>query len=438
MLLLSKLARYYLPLRDFLYILQLEEYNLQRYYKQVAQRIFKRGFEKHGKLKSTQRIQITYLCAIIIIGGSAVATFLYSSTFFVFFLLSVPILTPFAIAISSLFLSPILLLISQNTLRKAHTYFYKNYPDTKIIAITGSFGKTTTKYLLKSLLEHTHDIDIIPDNINTAAGIANFILDKKIQAMPKFLIVEMGAYIQGDIQTTTHLLPPDIVIITALGDQHIERFGNLKNLVHAKNEIFTNSKIGALKYTTSNSIGLLEKYKLHTNDIIGVSTPSSAESNIILASKVAEDLGVSKAFISDALLTFVEPSRRNEHYIRDNVTIIDNSYNISPQTAEKMLKDAHTSASKIGKKVVVLTAGIAEQGKDTLRANKDFAVLLNTYASRVLLNPSIYMRSIRDTITVPYTIQPSSSDVIQNVSKYIDGASEVLLYFPEHTDLSYR
>jgi UDP-N-acetylmuramoyl-tripeptide--D-alanyl-D-alanine ligase len=420
-----------------LYLLQLEEYEIIRYVKQVYPRLFRRNFQKRGKLEYTTRIKITYATIVLSLLFLTFISLVYSPILFLLYILSLPLLIPIIVGIVSFCVSPVFYVITQKTIYRTYAYFKKNYSNTKIIAVTGSYGKTTTKYLLKSLLEHTYTTEIIPDNINTAHGIANFVLSKKITGNPKYLIVEMGAYRTGDIKKMAQMLPPDIAIITVLGDQHLERFGSFENLVKAKNEIFQHSKKNALKYATDEVCTVLQLHNLPTNDIISVPASNNSQSNIKLATKIVQDAGVQNSFIEDTLQAFKPPHRRNEIIERAGVTIIDNSYNISPQTAEKMLIEAHRIAQEMKKKLVVMTAGISEQGTQNDIVNQNLGAFLNVYANRVILHPSIYMPSILKKLTIAYEIQETRVGVFERVSDYVDGTSELLLQFPGHTDLSY-
>ena len=432
-----KLISWLYPIRDWLYILQLEEYELPRYLKQIKLRLGKRDFEKRDKLKFTTRVKLIFL------GTNSLVLLLFFLVWQVqplatlVLLLLLPFLTPGLIVFSSLIVTPLVKTIRRRTIQKAKLFFIKQYPQTKVIAITGSYGKTTTKYLLHDLLHHTFRTDLVPENINTTLGVANYLLSGKIAKQTEYLIVEMGAYVLGDIAECCQMLPPDVSLITKLGDQHLERFGNFDNLVKAKYEIFAEAKPNCKKYTTEEALSYIKKVDLSTENISAVSTEQTESGNKVLASRIAKDLGVNENFITSALNDFKPPERRNKIDTDRGVTILDNSYNISPQTAEKMLQEARVYADQVSRRLVVMSGGIEEQGEKNNEINIKFGSLLNHYADRVILHPTIYLSAIQKNLTVPAEIVEVNKTVTSDLPKYLNGEKEVLLYLTGLTDLSY-
>ncbi|MBI2911034.1 MAG: UDP-N-acetylmuramoyl-tripeptide--D-alanyl-D-alanine ligase, partial [Chloroflexi bacterium] len=105
----------------------------------------------------------------------------------------------------------------------------------RIIAITGSAGKTTTKEILHALLSPRYKVLRTPASFNTPMGITRVIRESLTDQ--EIFIVEMGAYKRGDIATLCRLVgAPDIAIVTQINEQHLERFGSLENTVRAKFE----------------------------------------------------------------------------------------------------------------------------------------------------------------------------------------------------------
>jgi UDP-N-acetylmuramoyl-tripeptide--D-alanyl-D-alanine ligase len=433
---LRKLVNNFLPLWDFAYILQLEEYQLSRYIAQVKLRLFKRNFEQRDHLHYTGRMKLTLLgfvgLLVLIIG----VLFLLQPLVGIIGLLTTPLITPYLLVASSYLVGIPTHLLRQRTLRTATTTFKQTYPAVKVIGITGSFGKTTAKYLLQHVLQYNYRVAIIPDNINTALGIADYILANKIAPNTELLIVEMGAYTQGDIAETATLLPPDLAILTIFGDQHLERFGSQANLVTAKSEIFTTNP-QTVCYMTSQSSSQLDSLPISTEQLVVIDAPQGEKSTHYLVAKVASDLGVSDESIQSSLTSFIPPGRRNNIIERQGVTIIDNSYNISPMVAAAMLQAAARTATAKGKKLVVMTGGISEQGTNSPQANQNLSTLLNTYADRVLLNPSVYAEHMYQTLTIPYQLAETGLSVSEQPATWLDGETELLLWLTDHSDLAY-
>ena len=111
----------------------------------------------------------------------------------------------------------------------------------KIIGITGSYGKTTTKAFLRDILSLRYHTYATPKSYNTLMGISLAInRDLSDDRRTEYFISEMGAYVRGEIERICQLTPPDISIVTEIGPQHLERFGTLENTSAAKYEIIKN------------------------------------------------------------------------------------------------------------------------------------------------------------------------------------------------------
>ena len=111
----------------------------------------------------------------------------------------------------------------------------------KIIGITGSYGKTTTKYFLRDILSVRYQTYATPKSYNTLMGISLAInRDLADDYRTEYFVIEMGAYVEGEIARICQLTPPDIAIVTEVGPQHLERFGSLEKLKKAKYEIVSN------------------------------------------------------------------------------------------------------------------------------------------------------------------------------------------------------
>jgi len=106
----------------------------------------------------------------------------------------------------------------------------------KTIAITGSFGKTSTKHILAHILGAAAPTLATPGSVNTEMGITR-VIREDLSEEHQFFIVEMGAYGPGSIARLCGLVPPDVGLITALGAAHYERFKTLQTVAQAKFEL---------------------------------------------------------------------------------------------------------------------------------------------------------------------------------------------------------
>jgi UDP-N-acetylmuramoyl-tripeptide--D-alanyl-D-alanine ligase len=105
-----------------------------------------------------------------------------------------------------------------------------------VIGITGSYGKTSTKAILGSLLEAIEPTFWTPGSINTELGITRQIREQ-LKTQQRLAIIEMGAYQIGSIAKLCRLTPPAAGLVTAVGVMHLERFGGADNIYKAKCEL---------------------------------------------------------------------------------------------------------------------------------------------------------------------------------------------------------
>jgi len=105
----------------------------------------------------------------------------------------------------------------------------------KVIALTGSQGKTTVKEMLGSILSAAGETLITQANLNNTIGVPLTLLD--LESNHDYAVIEMGANIAGEISFSGGLAQPDIALITNASAAHIEGFGSLQGIVSAKGEI---------------------------------------------------------------------------------------------------------------------------------------------------------------------------------------------------------
>jgi len=106
----------------------------------------------------------------------------------------------------------------------------------KVIGITGSFGKTTTRFFLTRILQGSFKVVSPPANFNTTIGIAKTVLNQ-VKADTDIFLVELGAYKGGEIRRKAAWLNPSIGILTGINSQHADLFGGIENIKNAKYEL---------------------------------------------------------------------------------------------------------------------------------------------------------------------------------------------------------
>jgi UDP-N-acetylmuramoyl-tripeptide--D-alanyl-D-alanine ligase len=143
-------------------------------------------------------------------------------------------LVPLALIGGNLLLAPFEAKTQQRYWREAREVLRRIDP--MVIAITGSYGKTSVKHILGHVLETAAPTLITPGSVNTAMGIAR-VIRERLQPHHRYFVVEMGAYGPGSIRRLCALTPPKMGIVTAIGMAHYERFKSLETVAEAKFEL---------------------------------------------------------------------------------------------------------------------------------------------------------------------------------------------------------
>lgn len=145
------------------------------------------------------------------------------------------IIQPFLILLVNLINRPIEKGIDQHYINDA-ARILKEMPDLKIIGVTGSYGKTSVKYFLSTLLSCRYNVLHTPGNYNTTLGVVRTIREQ-MKPFHEIFICEMGAREVGDIKEICDLVHPDYGIITSIGPQHLQSFHTIENIIGTKFEL---------------------------------------------------------------------------------------------------------------------------------------------------------------------------------------------------------
>ncbi|MDO8743127.1 MAG: Mur ligase family protein, partial [Candidatus Azambacteria bacterium] len=189
-----------IPLKNLLYLLQLEEYDLKRFDDWLKRNPGRVVVEKKNHINWTAKARAIFMLAKIFNIKSAVYI-----------------------------LSPIDWLFKKIVVFRARAKMQK-MADLMVIGVTGSFGKTTIKDAISHVLIHKYKILKTEGNYNTLLGVAKTIV-KNLRPEHKIFVCEMAAYQPGDIKEIAGLVKPKIGIITAIGPMHFERFGSMDNIL---------------------------------------------------------------------------------------------------------------------------------------------------------------------------------------------------------------
>lgn len=141
---------------------------------------------------------------------------------------------PFLLLLANILLAPFEARVKEKFRTEAVEKFNTLKPT--VIAITGSFGKTSTKHILSHIMNAAAPTLATPGSVNTEMGITR-IIREQLTAEHTYFIVEMGAYGPGSIARLCRLTPPNVALVTAVGAAHYERFKTLETVARAKFEI---------------------------------------------------------------------------------------------------------------------------------------------------------------------------------------------------------
>ena len=300
----------------------------------------------------------------------------------------------------------------------------------KVIGITGSYGKTSSKNILSDILNVKYNALPSPKNFNTPYGLiitVNNYLDK----FDDILIAEMGAYKVGEIKELCELVKPKYGILTKIGTAHIEIFGSQENIQKGKFELIEslpNDGIGVLNaddelqrsYNLKNDckiiwIGIESKdadvratnIKTNNNgttfDVIFKGDKNKYEFttrllgynniyNILASVALAKEFGLTIDQIKRAVLGVKSVEHRLELRQAGNITYIDDSYNSNP-VGSKMALDV---LGKMPGFKIVMTPGMVELGDKSYELNKKFGTYMHGNTDVVILVGEKITKPIRD------------------------------------------
>ena len=223
----------------------------------------------------------------------------------------------------------------------------------KVIGVTGSAGKTTTKEFLKAFL----NCPGTSGNFNNHIGLPLTILNAPDDA--DFLVVEMGTNHPGEIAALCDIAEPDVGVVVSVGTAHIEFFGSRENIEKEKMTLFNRAKEFALRWDSDS----LEEPPF------ACPLPGAHNlSNMRLAYNVARRLGVSAADCEERLSFFSLPGARWRRVTINGVDFIDDSYNANPDSMLAAL-EAFAAEKCDGKHVAVL-GDMFELGENALELHR--------------------------------------------------------------------
>ncbi len=168
--------------------------------------------------------------------GAGVAVACYYSAYCQTLVAALAILSPFVALAANAMTAPFEKLNNKKYVKRARAKLKEKSPI--VIGITGSYGKTTAKNILKAMLAQQYTVATTPSSFNTPMGVCKTVNNDL--GDERYFIVEMGARYKGDIKELCGIAQPKYGIITAVGDMHIETLGSRAGVANVKYELGEN------------------------------------------------------------------------------------------------------------------------------------------------------------------------------------------------------
>jgi len=385
-------------IRSLVYMLQASEYKISDYFAWIRRTKDFRLVEKRKKLTYSSKalflIGVGWVLWLTIIAAGVGVSISISSMYGYLLGATIILVAPFLLVYGiaallfgvQLFQKPVEFIIINRAKKMLSSHKALK------IAVAGSFGKTSMREILKTVLSEGKKVSAPPYNHNTLLGISAFI--RMLKGDEEVLVFEFGEYYQGDIQTLCELVDPDIGIITGVNEAHLQKF---KTLEHTARTIFELADFLREKYVyvngesefarknaysehciyTRNGIGKWKVENAHT-DLSGTSfTLTKGDEKLLLKSSllgfhqigplvvatvIAKNAGLSAEQIQIGIAK-TKPFNHRLELKTDSagVIMLDDSYNGNPDGVRAVV----AFLSSLNGRRFYVTPGLVEMGAQT-------------------------------------------------------------------------
>jgi UDP-N-acetylmuramoyl-tripeptide--D-alanyl-D-alanine ligase len=276
--------------------------------------------------------------------------------------------------------------------------------EAKVVAITGSAGKTTTKDVIAELLSERYQVVKNPGNLNNHLGLPLSLLELRHGA--NVAVMELGMNHAGEIRLLVNVATPEVRVWTNVGEAHIGHFGSRERIADAKGEIleeaspsdllvanaddsfvmqrsrhfpgrritFGESPVADIRATAIEDLGLggtraqlvtrIQSQPIHV-PLLGRANLA----NVVCATAVALEMGVGLAAIARRVETLKPSPRRGAViHLSNGITVLDDSYNSNPGALKRSLQ---TLASVAAPRRVAVLGEMLELGELSLQLHQD-------------------------------------------------------------------
>lgn len=358
---------------------------------------------------------------------------------------------PIVMALSTMAMKPVEDNINMGYYRAAQSKV-KSRDNLEVVGITGSFGKTSTKFIVGTILSQKFNVLNTPESYNTPMGLSK-VINNDLSDEHEVFVAEMGAKTIGEIREVAQLAQPRIGILTSIGPVHMDTYKNIDNIMKTKYELieelptdgvavfnYDNEYIRKLADKTFKEkmlYGLenVEELDMYAEDIVvnekgskftlrdreGNSVRCRTKLlgrhniyNLLAGACVSKILGLSFEEISMGIEK-VEPVEHRLNLIESTsgIIVIDDAFNSNPVGTRAALDVL--SQFKEGRKIIV-TPGMIELGEMEESANHEFGVNIGKVCDYVILVGEQRTKPIYEGL-MDTSFNPSNIIVVNNLQE---------------------
>ena len=263
----------------------------------------------------------------------------------------------------------------------------------KVIGITGSNGKTTTKNLIYNILKENYKCSKTQGNYNSTLGLPLTYLSSSLN--DDFCILEYGASEPNEIEILCKIIKPYYSFITNISNAHIKNYKSYDEIYETKIALYEYTHHNGIAFINSDNVSIdnnkikskIKKFSIKNKSINkGIRIPPHLlHLNDIINSIciILQKLKITNELINDGLKTFSIPDGRGNLVIYKNYTIIDDSYNANPKSVEFAIKRLNETKNQ-GKKIIVF-GDMLELGDIEINEHEKISESINQSSIDIIL-----------------------------------------------------
>jgi UDP-N-acetylmuramoyl-tripeptide--D-alanyl-D-alanine ligase len=327
--------------------------------------------------------------------------------------------------------------------------WYRQQLRAKVIAITGSVGKTTTRQILHQILSRFYTCRQAQNSFNNHIGVPLTILSA--EAEDDILLLELGSNHPGEIEPLTAIANPDMAVITTVAPSHLEGFGTLDTIIKEKTSIASGLRQGGKLYTRGDRPDLLDCVRKHFDghvvtfgesrdcDVRGVDLLTTGDRgtltmdgqvvhvplagkanllNVLTAWAVCRDLGIGLPDFIQAVETLRPIKMRLAFENIGPLLVLDDCYNANPVSMSNALSCLSSMAKQTGRRTVFIAGCMAELGRESASLHEQLGQEAVSEGVQALLAAGPFARQILQGASADPTV--CWADAFENTEQLCD------------------